>query len=417
MDLLIPTPWIHWMSIFCRGVLLLTVYAGQWEGIVFLPVQLSNNRNPDRMFFFAGGVMAFFFEFLLLAKRSKSLSDKILAVWMFVIGLHLFLYYLYTKGLDFEYPHVLGIGNPLPLIHGPLLFLYTGSLTGYFPRWKPLYLLHFLPVLLFFLYYREFYFSSGPEKINFFHELRIHPDPVYRYMFPAIIASGFSYLFFTFLLFRSHRRYILNNLSYSNEKNNLHWLRNLLAGLLGIWVVVLAGHFLLEGPWADDAIYGSVTVFVGFIGFFGLRQGNIFINLSGGPAPETAKSENQQRYAKSGLKEQKAAEVKQMLIELMEVKKVYLDENVSLPQLAGILNIHPNYLSQVINEGFRKNFYDYINAYRVEEFKRMVVSGKHRNRTLLALALDCGFSSKASFNSSFKKLTQTTPSEFVKSIG
>ena len=100
----------------------------------------------------------------------------------------------------------------------------------------------------------------------------------------------------------------------------------------------------------------------------------------------------------------------------MEEKKLFLDENISLPQLAGMLNIHPNYLSQVINERFQKNFYDFINSYRIEEFKRIVALGKNKNKTFFALALDCGFNSKASFNNSFKKITGTTPSEFVKSL-
>jgi len=90
------------------------------------------------MIFIAGGTLAFFFEFILLGKKPKSLSDKILTFWMFIIGLHLFLYYFHFKGIEFKYPHLLGIALPLPLIHGPLLFLYTGSLTNYFQKWRRL---------------------------------------------------------------------------------------------------------------------------------------------------------------------------------------------------------------------------------------------------------------------------------------
>ena len=368
------------------------------------------------MIFFAGGTLAFFFEFLLLGKKSKSLSDKILTFWMFIIGLHLFLYYFKTKGIDFKYPHLLGIGNPLPLIHGPLLFLYTGSLTSYFPKWKVKYLLHFLPLMVFYCYYFDFFISTGQEKIEFVKEMSIKPDIFYLFVFPVIILSGFSYIFLTFLLFRKHRRNILNNLSNSNEKNNLHWLRNLLIGLLVIWLVVLFGNFVLDSSLTDTAIYISVTLFVAFIGFFGLRQGNIFMNLPNGSLPAELTVEEQQRYSKSGLKEERAAEIKQLLVKLMEEKKLFLDENISLPQLAEMLNIHPNYLSQVINERFQKNFYDFINSYRVEEFKRLIALGRNKNKTFFALALDSGFNSKASFNNSFKKITSITPSEFVKSL-
>lgn len=368
------------------------------------------------MIFIAGGTLAFFFEFLLLGKKSKSLSDKILAFWLFIIGVHLFLYYFFTNGIDYKYPHLLGIANPLPLIHGPLLFLYTGSLTGYFPKWKPKYFLHFLPVIIFYCYYFDFFISTGQEKIEFVKNFYIKPDIFQLFVFPAIILSGFSYIFLTFLLLRKHRRNILNNLSNSNKENNLHWLRNLLIGLLVIWLVVLFDNFVLESSSTDAAIYVSVSLFVAFTGFFGLRQGNIFINLPNGFLPAELTVEEQQRYSKSGLKEERAADIKQLLAKLMEEKKLFLDENISLPQLAEKLDIHPNYLSQVINERFQKNFYDFINSYRIEEFKRLIAIGKNKNKTFFALALDCGFNSKASFNNSFKKITGITPSEFVKSL-
>ena len=368
------------------------------------------------MIFFAGGILAFFFEFLLLGKKSKSISDKILTFWMFILGVHLFLYYFYTKGFYLQYPHVLAVSIPLPLIHGPLLFLYTGFLTSYFTKWKQKYLLHFLPVIFFSIYYFDFFITAGEGKIEFAKNLIRNSDNVRMLFYPAILISGFSYIFLTFLLFRRHRWNILNNLSNSNDKNNLHWLRNLLIGLLVVWLVVLFDNLVLDSSKADMVIYVTVTLFVAFIGFFGLRQGNIFMNLPNGFLLEELTAADQHHYSKSGLTEEHAAEIKHLLPKLMEEKKLFLDENISLPQLAGMLNIHPNYLSQVINERFHKNFYDFINSYRVEEFKRAVTLGKNKNKTFFALALDCGFNSKASFNNSFKKITGTTPSEFVKSL-
>ena len=368
------------------------------------------------MIFIAGGTLAFFFEFLLLGKRSKTLADKILTFWMFILGLHIFFYYFYTTGLDFQYPHLLGIGIPFPLIHGPLLFLYTGALTSYFTKWKPIYLLHFLPVIFFYFYYIDFFISSGPEKIEYVKEMMINPGLFYKILFPAILLSGFSYIFLTFLLFRKHHRNIINNFSSSTEQNNLNWLRYLLIGVLVIWLVVFLTDIWFKYSFKDDAIYVSVTLFVVFIGFFGLRQGNIFINLPNSCIPEELFAEEKQRYSKSGLKEDRAIETQKFLTKLMEEEKLYLNENISLPQLATMLNIHPNYLSQVINERFQKNFYDFINSYRVEEFKRVVALEKSKKKTFFALALDCGFNSKASFNSSFKKITGITPSKFVKSL-
>lgn len=394
------------------------------------------------MVFIAGGTLAFFFEFLLLSKRPKYLSDRILAIWMLILGFHLFIYYINLEGIVFKYPHLLGILNFLPLLHGPLLFLYTGALTNYFKRWKAKYLLHFTPVLIFIGHYFNFYISSGQEKIEFYKKMAVSPDYFNYFVFPAIIISGFTYVFLTFLLFKKHKKNIENNLSNFDGRNNLHWLRNLIVGLLAIWIVVILSAYVFGPADKSMAIYFTVTLFVASMGYFGLRQGNIFIhipsttlqtNINADSEPVSliieqfvdeqrtlqqteAIVEEQQRYSKSGLKEEQADELLKELLKLMEEKKLFLDENISLPQLAAILNIHPNYLSQVINEKLKKNFYDFINTYRIEEFKRIVALEKSKNKTFFALALDCGFSSKASFNNSFKKITGITPSEYVKSV-
>ena len=368
------------------------------------------------MIFIAGGTLAFFFELLLLSKKNKCLCDKILAFWMFILGLHLFFFYFHIKEIDFEYPHLLGIFMPLPLIHGPFLFIYTGSLTRYFPKWKLKYFLHFLPVIFFYIYFFDFYTSTGKEKLEFVEKMNTDPDPLFSFFYPAILLSGFSYIFLTFLLFKRHHRNIINNLSNSSENNNLHWLRNLIIGLLVIWLVVLLGGFVLPASLQERAIYISVSLFVAFIGFFGFRQGDIFINIPDKFLNDGLIGDDKPRYIKSGLKEEQAKEIKHQLEKIIIEKKLFLDENMSLPKLAEVVNIHPNYLSQIINEKFQKNYYDFINSYRVEEFKQLVFLGKNKNKTFYAFALDCGFNSKVLFNSSFKKLTGITPSEFVKSI-
>ena len=78
------------------------------------------------------------------------------------------------------------------------------------------------------------------------------------------------------------------------------------------------------------------------------------------------------------------------------------------------LDVHPNTLSQVINSVEQKNFYDFINSLRIEEFKERVAKPENQKYTLLSLALECGFNSKSAFYNAFKKFTNSTPSEFKK---
>jgi AraC-like DNA-binding protein len=85
--------------------------------------------------------------------------------------------------------------------------------------------------------------------------------------------------------------------------------------------------------------------------------------------------------------------------------------------LAKKIKIHPNYLSQVINEKQGKTFFEYINTLRVEEFKRLVALPESKQFTIMSLAYDCGFNSKSSFNKNFKKVTGQSPSEYLAAIG
>ena len=93
---------------------------------------------------------------------------------------------------------------------------------------------------------------------------------------------------------------------------------------------------------------------------------------------------------------------------------IYQNGELSVGELASILKVHPNYLSQIINEREGINFYEYVNHFRVEEFKRLITIPKNQKITLLSLAYDCGFNSKSSFNTAFIKQVGMTPSAFRK---
>ena len=104
----------------------------------------------------------------------------------------------------------------------------------------------------------------------------------------------------------------------------------------------------------------------------------------------------------------------QTLNSYMEEEKPYLNSNLSLRILAEELNLQPNSLSWLINNEFGKNFNEYINSYRLEAFKIKVVSEEYRHLTLLGLAFECGFNSKSSFNTIFKKEIGMTPKAYQK---
>ena len=100
---------------------------------------------------------------------------------------------------------------------------------------------------------------------------------------------------------------------------------------------------------------------------------------------------------------------------LMEEEKAYLNPELNLSDLAKEAYMSRAKLSEVINSGFNKNFNDFVNMYRVEAFKGMLQENKHETLSLLGLAFECGFNSKATFNRVFKKLTDFSPSQYLNS--
>ena len=116
---------------------------------------------------------------------------------------------------------------------------------------------------------------------------------------------------------------------------------------------------------------------------------------------------------KALLDEETAANYKAKLQQRIETEKLHLNPDVSLRLLAGELGIHSNQLSWLLNDGFGKNFNEFINHYRVEEFKTLAKLPENAHLTIMSIAYDCGFNSKTVFNTYFKKEMGLTPKQFL----
>lgn len=130
--------------------------------------------------------------------------------------------------------------------------------------------------------------------------------------------------------------------------------------------------------------------------------------VDGAPQDE---GHNAAKYLRSGLKVEQIEPLKERLERHMKENKPYLDSNLKMETLAQQVNLQKSYLTQVLNEGLGKNFYQYVNEYRIDEAKRRLVDGDG-GASILDIAYDCGFNSKATFNLAFKKFTGMTPSEY-----
>ena len=363
------------------------------------------------MIFVAGIAIAVFIVFLLFSKKDKSFTDKIFIAWMGVIICNLFLFYLLYSEKIYEYPYLLGIDFPIPMMHGILLYFYVGAATRQLPKKKPVLLLHFLPILAVYAYLLHFFVLPSDQKITVFKNDGAGYEVFLEVLSIAISLSGIIYITWSALLLKKYKRSVEEKFPNTN-KIDLKWLQQLTWGLGAIWVVVVFS----EGA---SVIFSTVVVFVFIVGFNGIRQKRIFtaddMIVAEGPKAKTEAPERK-KYAKSGLDTEASMILYEELKQLMLNQHVYKNRDLSIGDLATLLEVHPNHLSQVINANDSKNFYDFVNAYRVSEFKRLVQDPENKNMTLLALANDCGFNSKSSFNRYFKKNTGQTPSQYFASV-
>ena len=123
-----------------------------------------------------------------------------------------------------------------------------------------------------------------------------------------------------------------------------------------------------------------------------------------------------EKYKTSSLDKDIADGVIAKLTRFMDEEKIYLNPDLTLKILAKKLNIHINYLSRIINEHFHQNYNDFINKYRIEEAKKLLSSTKEKNKTVSEIMYACGFYSKSTFNSAFRKFTDLTPSQYRKKL-
>lgn len=124
----------------------------------------------------------------------------------------------------------------------------------------------------------------------------------------------------------------------------------------------------------------------------------------------------EEKYKTSNFSEEECKRLTEKLKKVMREEKPYTNPELKIADLASIIGVPSYTLSYLFNQYLKRNYYDYINDYRIAEFKSLVSKGEHTRYTLNALMELCGFSSRTSFFRYFKKVNGITPSEYIKSL-
>lgn len=363
------------------------------------------------IFYLASIFIAFFSAFLILGKAKKQTADYLLATWFFIIGIHLIFFVLFYSGQFSNFPYLLGLDIPVPLIHGPMLYLYILYLTGRQPN-RYNWLLHFVPAIITYIYLINYFILTSQEKVHIY-EYGTTAYRIFRKIIKVvIISSGILYVILSILAVRQYKKQI-SDLYSNTEKINLNWSYYLITGIALIWIAVILKNEIL--------IFTLVSLFIIVAAYFGISRVGIleFASKQSDITEEKQTEQNDDivavKYQKTFAGEDAIQDIYKKLTYQMEHEKLYKDPELNLNHVAALLGIQPNILSQTINSVENKNFYDYINRQRIEEFKRIVVLPENQKFTILSLAFESGFNSKTSFNRNFKKYMDSSPREFIKS--
>jgi AraC-like DNA-binding protein len=176
----------------------------------------------------------------------------------------------------------------------------------------------------------------------------------------------------------------------------------------------VAGFLAHEVDWANYVVCILLLLFSGWIAYHAIRQDYVFGSLVTEAVLPIIEEEPAVRYRNTRLTPADKQRYMQQIEQHMSDRKPYLDNELTLPSFAQQLQLNPNLLSQILNEGFGENFYRFINRYRVEESKRLLLDPACKHYTILAVALQAGFSSKSTFNRTFKEIAGCAPSEFTR---
>ena len=295
----------------------------------------------------------------------------------------------------------------------PALYLSVLYFTTPDKKFRTVELLHFIPFLLFALFALTHVIpGSFKNALGEFVLQTTHIHPGFLVV-GSLVLQVITYWILAWLRLARHKNNV-KLFSSSSPAIDLWWLRYLLIGLALMIFLWLNTKTLRIEVIETIAPFGYLFA-VYFIAYFSLKQEEIFAfdKKSVREIKEIIREEETKTASKSPrIPESEFSLQKQKLENLMSTEKPFLNATLGLPDLAARLKVTSHELSYLINEGFGENFYQFVNRYRVEEAKRLLYSKEHQHLNMLGIAFESGFNSKTTFNTTFKKITGLSPSEY-----
>jgi AraC-like DNA-binding protein len=352
---------------------------------------------------------------LVTSKRGNRTANRLLAAFVATASILISWSTLIFLGFGHAFPHFFRVQQPLDYVGLPLLYLYVRTLTSEKQLTRKD-VLHFVPAVLCALYLVPFYLQSAANKLKIRDS--VAETQWYYVRTSTVILLALVYLTLSgILVVRYLRKH--QDRKTPMERAVFFQLKFLVVSFMALWLIAFFRYLIdLRYPaymrLTNLILPFGATLIIYSMAYLSLRKSEMFASANHTPSVPEPEAPAAKKYEKSTLTPDRAEVYLQKLIILMERDKPYLDGDLTLSKLAAKLSLPTHHLSQIINERLNQNFFDLINAHRVEEAKRKLVDPARRHYSLLAIAEEVGFNSKSAFNAAFKKQTQMTPSDFRK---
>jgi AraC-like DNA-binding protein len=382
------------------------------------------------------------YSLLLLKKgfQTENKSNFWLSIFVFICSLYVAPWMLGFAGWYDNQPYR-DFMFYMPFQHlffiGPILFFYTQSLLNPSFKFNKKHFLHLIPGILNLFYNLWIYiYDKLIIRDYYFYENGIDKDFDEWYQ----ILGQISILIYFILTLKFYNRYkkIIVQVSSNADEILFQWIKNYLFAFL---IMLLLPHFFdlishfypsinsYKGGWWFYLFYSLVLYYIAITGYSNSVHSKIGFEMSVfnskpilllNPASENPNEfENSIDIDHEEIEENKSLDIelwKQRIEALIQSEKLYQNPELTLTEVAKKLQTNTSIISKSINQGYQMNFNDFINNYRIEAVKELFAKGEHKKSTLLGIAYDCGFNSKATFNRAFKKNIGLSPKEYINTI-
>ena len=321
-----------------------------------------------------------------------------------------------------SYPYLYGFTPVFSLLLTPSLYFATKFYTNpaYQLNWKDS--LHFLPLILFCFLNGPFFLANNDTKLVAIKSESLGPESLLSLFILLFFLQAFVY---SIKMIRQLSRHKRLTTEYSADENaiQLDWLRNFV-----LTILVILSFWFIEIILASETVTGyfNIVTFIGLfiLSYFSLNQQNIFpinqeerdkvldfIKTKADDLP----SKNHKTVEKVNvLTNDELTDLVIKLDQLMKDKKPYLEADINIARLAEYLETNSYKLSHVLNQHYKMNFSTFINDFRVKESVKLLSDPNMIHLNIIQIAYEAGFGSKTVFNTTFKRFTQTTPTQYRK---